>query len=370
MKACVVIPGTKVVNIVERPEPQVSTPSDVKLRVLRVGICGTDREEAAGGRAMAPHGSQELVIGHEMAGLVVATGQSVTAVRTGDIAVFTVRRGCGSCGPCRAGRADMCATGNYLERGIWGLDGYQSESVVDDERYVVRVPREVGDLAVLSEPLSVAEKAIDEAVRVQGARLPGASGTPDWLGGRTCLVAGLGPIGLLAAMILRLRGATVLGLDVVDEDTSRPRWLEAIGGAYVDGRSVPIERLRQQPVELIVEAAGIARLEFELLDALAVDGIYVLTGIPGDVRPFPVSGGELVQRLVLGNQAMVGSVNASRQHFAMAVEDLGRAKERWGALVEKLITHRHSYPDIRAALDEHPTDEIKSVVEWAVPANL
>ena len=78
-------------------------------------------------------------------------------------------------------------------------------------------------MGVLSEPLSVAEKAIDEAVRVQSARLPDAPATPDWLHGRRYLVAGLGPIGLLAAMALRLRGAEVYGLDVVDAETARPR---------------------------------------------------------------------------------------------------------------------------------------------------
>jgi threonine dehydrogenase-like Zn-dependent dehydrogenase len=304
-----------------------------------------------------------------MEGEVVAVGPSATTVRPGDIAVLTVRRGCGACGPCEAGRADMCATGDYLERGIWGLDGYQSEYVVDDERYVVAVPPALADVAVLAEPLSVAEKAIDEAVRVQGARLPGASGTADWLSGRTCLVAGLGPIGLLAAMVLRLRGAAVLGLDVVDAASPRPQWLQTIGGKYLDGRRVPIDQIRQHgPADVIIEAAGIARLEFDLLEALGPDGVYVLTGIPGDVRPFSISGGELVQRLVLGNQAMVGSVNASRDHFAMAVEDLGRAEQRWSGLVAKLITDRRPYSDVATALNRHPADEIKSVIEWAVPS--
>ncbi len=371
MKACVVVPGTKVVQVVERPEPQLLRPDDVKARVLEVGICGTDREEAAGGRAKAPAGSRELVIGHEMVGQVVAIGQSVRTVRPGDLAIVTVRRGCGACAACDAGRPDMCATGNYLERGIWGLDGYQSEYVVDAERYVVPVPAVLAGVAVLTEPLSVAEKAVDEAVRVQGARLPGATGNADFVNGRTCLVAGLGPIGLLAAMILRLRGAVVVGLDVVDADTARPQWLEAIGGTYVDGRRVPVDEIRPKgPVDIIVEAAGIARLEFELLDALAPDGVYVLTGIPGDVRPFSLGGGELVQRLVLGNQAMIGSVNASREHFAAAVADLGRARERWGDLPQKLITHRHPYPQIETALGQHPADEIKSVVEWARPSGL
>lgn len=56
MKAITVVPGTTNLRLVERPEPSISAPDKVKLRVLRVGICGTDREEAAGGRSLAPNG--------------------------------------------------------------------------------------------------------------------------------------------------------------------------------------------------------------------------------------------------------------------------------------------------------------------------
>jgi threonine dehydrogenase-like Zn-dependent dehydrogenase len=51
----------------------------------------------------------------------------------------------------------------------------------------------------------------------------------------------LGPIGLLAALALRLRGAEVYGLDIVDANSARPQWLEAIGGQYVDGCQVPAD---------------------------------------------------------------------------------------------------------------------------------
>ncbi len=80
MKAIAIVPGTTTVRLVDRPEPSIAAPDDVKLRVLRVGICGTDREEAAGGRALAPEGQQELVIGHEMFGQVVDVGKNVTRV--------------------------------------------------------------------------------------------------------------------------------------------------------------------------------------------------------------------------------------------------------------------------------------------------
>ena len=366
MKAIALVPGTTMLQLVDRPEPTITAPDEAKVRVLRVGICGTDREEAAGGRARAPEGQTELVIGHEMFGQVAQVGTAVTRVKPGDYAVFTVRRGCGKCLPCAMNRSDMCLTGEYRERGIWGLDGYQTEYVVDKEQYVVRVPTELESVGVLTEPLSVAEKAIDEAMRIQFARLPDAGATPDWFYGRHCLIAGLGPIGLLAALALRLRGAEVYGLDIVDVNTARPQWLIDIGGHYVDGRQVSPDRLTGvlDPIELIFEATGVPALAFNLLDALAPNGVYVLTGIPGGDRPLQIPGAELIRQLVLNNRVMVGSVNASRDHFQMAVDDLAQAHLRWGDLADRLITHRHAYSDFAAALGQHPSDEIKAVIEW------
>jgi threonine dehydrogenase-like Zn-dependent dehydrogenase len=124
------------VGLVDRPEPEIAAPDDVKVRVLQVGICGTDREEAAGGRAEAPPGADELVIGHEMLGQVVEVGPAVSQVQPGDYAVFSVRRGCGQCPACTIDRSDMCYTGGYAERGIKARDGYQAEYVVDSAAVV------------------------------------------------------------------------------------------------------------------------------------------------------------------------------------------------------------------------------------------
>jgi threonine dehydrogenase-like Zn-dependent dehydrogenase len=367
MKAIAIVPGTAGSRLVERPEPSITTQDEVKVRMVRVGICGTDREEVSGGRAQAPDGETELVIGHEMLGQVVGVGSSVTRVMPGDYAVFTVRRGCGECACCVMNRADMCQTGKYRERGIRGLDGYQTEYAVDQEQYVVRVPTELEPVGVLMEPLSVVEKAIDEALRVQMARCPDAATTPDWFDGRRCLVAGLGPVGLLAAMVLRLRGGEVYGLDVVDSNTARPKWLGGIGGHYIDGREVPADQVEKTigSMDLILDASGIAELEFNLLDALALNGIYVLTGIPGGDRPLQIPGAELIRQLVLENQVMLGSVNAARGHFQMAADDLAQAHLRWGAQIASLITHRYSWSQLAGLMDQHQPDAIKEVIEWA-----
>jgi threonine dehydrogenase-like Zn-dependent dehydrogenase len=366
MKAIAIIPGTAGARIVERPEPSISAPDDVKVRIIRVGICGTDREELSGGRAQAPDGQKELVIGHEMFGQVVSIGSSVTRVKASDFAVFTVRRGCDECPPCRMERSDMCQTGKYRERGIKGLDGYQTEFAVDKEEYIIRVPAALESVGALMEPLSIVEKAIDEVLRVQIVRDPEAATTPDWLFGRRCLVAGLGPVGLLAAMVLQLRGGEVYGLDVVDAASARPMWLTGIGGRYVDGRQVPADQVEKKigAMDLILDATGIPALEFNILDALALNGAYVLTGIPGGDRPLQIPGAALVRQLVLDNQIMLGSVNAARGHFQMGASDLEQAHLRWGSHLDQLITERYRPDQFAGSVDHHETDSIKQVVEW------
>lgn len=369
MKAIAITPGTTKVNIIDRPEPNLSAPNEIKLRVLRVGICGTDREEASGGRADAPPGQKDLVIGHEMFGQVVEVGSEVKSVQPGDFGCFTVRRGCGQCPACLNDRSDMCSTGKYTERGIKQRDGYETELVVDQLQYFVKVPKDQVPLGVLSEPTSVAEKAIDEALAVQVARIPGSTDPEKWLEGKQALVAGLGPIGLLAAVALRLRGATVLGLDVVDENTLRPQILKQLGGKYVDGRQTKSSALDDAygQIDMIFEATGIARVEFDLLGALGINGVYVLTGIPGGDRPLQLDGAALMRQLVLRNQVMIGSVNASRKHFELAVADLGKAYKTWGKTMEQLITHIVPYANFADVLEKHPDNEIKAVIEWGKP---
>jgi hypothetical protein len=95
-----------------------------------------------------------------------------------------------------------------------------------------------------------------------------------------------------------------------------------------------------------------------------LNGAYVLTGIPGGDRPLQIAGAELVRQLVLDNQVMLGSVNAARGHFQMGVDDLARAHLRWGAHLEKLITHRRSPEQFTEMLGHHESDIIKEVIEW------
>ena len=366
MKAISLVPGTSNISLKDVTEPVIQHSDEIKMKVLQVGICGTDRDEATGGRATAPTGKSELIIGHEMFGRVVAVGSDVKSVQVGEYGIFTVRRGCGKCIACANNRSDMCFTGDYTERGIKGVDGFQSEFVVDKDQYFIKIPDEIKDLGVLTEPMSIAAKAIDEALIIQQARFKNFGSSENWLHGKKALVAGIGSIGLLAAFALRLRGAIVYGLDIVDESSLRPQLLKEIGGKYINGNEVDVTNLDDKlgQVDFIFEAAGIGKLQIQLIDALGINGIYVATGIPEGTRPVTVDGADLMRQLVLKNQVILGSVNASIDDYESAVTDLKGCKERWPEAIGQLITERISYTDFLQALHDHRNDEIKVVIEW------
>jgi glucose 1-dehydrogenase len=366
MKAISLIPRTMNVSLADVPEPPLCSADDIKVKIKEVGICGTDREEVAGGRADAPKGKQQLIIGHEMLGRVTEVGNAVKSVKPGEYGVFMVRRGCGKCEACLNGRSDMCYTMEYTERGIKGADGYQAEYVVDKEQYFVKVPDAVKEIGVLTEPMSVAAKAIDEALIIQQARLRDFEKEQNWLNRKKALIAGLGPIGLMAAFVLRLKGANVMGLDIVDENTLRPHILEEIGGKYIDGRKIDVTKFNEQcgGADFVFEATGIAKLQIELIDTLAVNGIYVATGIPSGERPLNIPIGDVMKRLVLKNQVVVGSVNASLHHYQLAVEYLTSCLEKWPDSIRAVITERIPFKDFDYALHGHSPEEIKMVIEW------
>lgn len=370
MKAIAFEPGRRDLKIVERPRPAITRPDEVLVQVLRVGVCGTDRERIAEGKAKPPEGRNDIVIGHENVGRVIETGKDVTGVKAGDLAAFTIRRGCGECMPCNMGRSDMCRTGKYNDRGLSGMDGFNTEFVVDRQEYIVAIPEGIGRAGVLLEPMSVVEKALEEARRVQAARLPDALSSPDWFHGKRALVAGIGTIGVLAALALRLRGCEVYGLDMVESSNPRAQWLLGIGGFYIDGRTVKPERVDEVigPMDVVVEAAGVPGLEFRLIDTLARDGVYAIIGIPSEEvhkGTIEVAGAELMNRLVRMNILAFGSVSSAPGHFRMAVEDFIKAQYRWNGHLQKMITGEFPLDGFKDVLTHKDEQEIKSVIKWA-----
>lgn len=366
MKALTLNTETNEFSLQEVNEPVLEGANEVKLRILEVGICGTDREEVKDIRRVPPEAEQQLIIGHEMVGRVVEVGHLVTKVKPGDLAIFTVRRGCGQCPACDLDSYDMCYTGKYTERGIKGRHGFQSEYVVDHEKYLIKVPEELVYSAVLCEPVSVVEKAIDLVSEIQKARLPDWREATRVFQGRRVLIAGVGAIGLLAAMVFILEGAQVWGYDIVDPQSLRARLLEQMGGKYLCAKDVNLQAVHEitKHIDVIFEAAGNTKLNFDLIHVLSENGVYVVTGVTPKNVNVSIDGGTMMENIVLKNQVIVGSVNAHIKHWEKAIRDMDLAKKRWNTIPEAFVTNRFHPEDFKVPFYTRQDNEIKTVIQW------
>jgi threonine dehydrogenase-like Zn-dependent dehydrogenase len=310
-----------------------------------------------------------------MLGEVVAAGSDAAAdYSPGDLVVCTVRRPCRlpECPTCAHGESDMCYTGKYSERGIHLAHGYMTSRIIESTEFTVKLPPELRPYGVLMEPTTVVEKAILEAVLVQH-RLDWVRElnneraiARDWRFVRRALVAGAGPIGMMAAFLLRLHNVETHVTDIVPTDGYKASLVSSIGANYWNSLETPAVEVARQVgnIDLIVEATGIAPVAWELLSALGVNGVLVFTGVPGDRGgEFQMQGGHLMRQQVLWNQIVMGSVNANRSYFLQAVKDLSEIARRWPDALAKVITAHHSIEDFEGSLTTQPKDEVKAVFD-------
>ncbi|MBI2359412.1 MAG: glucose 1-dehydrogenase [Deltaproteobacteria bacterium] len=355
MKALAAFPGKRQINLIEHELPKISSPTQVKLRMVEAGVCGTDREISAFQYGTPPKGSDYLVIGHESLGEVVEVGSAVTRVKVGDLVVPMVRRPCphDHCTACRSDRQDFCYTGDFKERGINGEHGFMTEFVVDDEKYMNPVPRELREVAVLVEPLTIAEKALAQVWQVQ-QRLPWSCAVApgkDTPYRHRALVLGAGPVGLLGAMALVVSDFATYVYSRERAPNPKASLVESIGATYVSAETDSLEKLAERVgnIDLVYEATGASRLSFEVMRFLGTNGIFVFTGVPGRRGPIEIDTDLIMKNLVLKNQVVFGTVNAGCDAFEAAIRDLATFKQRWPEALRTVITGRfpmESYRDL------------------------
>ncbi len=297
MRAVTLNYGSHSLELQDVPEPRIEHANQVLFRIHEGGVCGTDRELANFRFGHPPPGADYLVLGHEALGQVIETGSAVHGIAPGDWVAPMVRRPClPACISCARSRRDLCLTGNYTERGIFGAHGYLTEYAVDDYTDLIRISANIVELGVLLEPLSVVEKAVETALRLHPVNA------------ETCLVLGAGTIGILAALVMQMRGLRVTIHSLEPKESSRVRQLESAGLRY--------EMTLGGQFDVILEATGSDENTSQALPHLAPLGVFVLLGAKEAAQPFPF------RQLIVQNQVVTGSVNASPEHGRMAAEEL------------------------------------------------
>lgn len=336
MKALAAKPGEKdSVHLVEMKKPtvrEIPNGRGVLVKVLRVGVDGTDKEINNAEYGAAPEGFDFLVIGHEGFGIVEEVGENVSELKKGDYVVATVRRP-GSSIYDLIGTSDMTTDDTYFERGINLRHGFLSEFYVDDADFIVKVPKGLRDVGVLLEPTTVVEKGITQAFEIQRRMKV-------WKPKRAA-VLGAGTIGLLATLILRLQGIEVVSFGLRGRPYLNSDLIEEIGAKYESTKELPVlDSIKKYGAfDIIFEATGYSPLVFEAMQALAKNGVLVLSSVTGGDRMTEIPSDKINLEFVLGNKVMVGTVNANREYFEKGVKDLSQAELGYPGWLSKLLTH-------------------------------
>ena len=336
MKAIAVYPGKpNSMHLEDVPMPEVTDIPNgcgVLVKVLRVGVDGTDKEINAAEYGIAPDGERFLITGHENFGQVVEVGTNVPdTIKPETYVVATVRRPGHSIYDA-IGLQDMTTDNVYYERGINQRHGYLSEYYVEDAAYIVPLPGALREVGVLLEPLTVAEKGLNQAYEIQ-RRLK------VWQPRRAAVV-GAGTIGLLATLAMRLRGLEVTCYSRRLPPYRNSDLITELGARYVSSQQTTLTEASERygPFDIVFEASGFSPLVFQAAEALGKNGVLVLSSVTGGEKKVEVNADMINQGFVLGNKVMVGTVNASRADFISGVNDLVKAEAFFPSWLNKLLT--------------------------------
>ncbi len=258
--------GVDAVSVRERPDPAPPGPGQVTVHPEAVGICGSDFHFLSGELSEAAGGHRfPRVQGHEVAATVTDVGPGCRAdLRVGQrVALYPVRS-CGTCYPCSVGRPNTCD--NFELLGIH-IDGGLQERLTVDQGQAFAIETASSAVAALTEPVSIAVRAINRAEVEPGERI---------------VILGAGPIGQTALVVARERGAEVLIVDLQERRLALSRELGAETLRWEDGDAV-VRRARQwagaggPPVAL--DATGAPAAVRAMVDMVSSAGRAIQVGM-------------------------------------------------------------------------------------------
>ncbi|NEU32032.1 zinc-binding alcohol dehydrogenase family protein [bacterium LRH843] len=338
MKA-VRIPEAHKIEIIDITEPTLERSTDVKVKIKRVGICGSDMHIYHGTNPLATY---PRIVGHEVAGEIVEVGSAVTKVAVGDHVVIEPITYCGECYACKSGRPNVCK-----EVSVFGVheDGGMREFAILEERQVHKVNTDIDwNEAVMAEPYTI-----------------GAQAT--WRGnvqiGQTVFIQGAGPIGITVLKMAKLRGATVIISDFTNE---RLVFAKENGADYtinpseVDVEAKINEITNDEGANVVIDAVGLPQT-FELsVNVASAAGNVVLLGFNAD----PSS---IAQMLITKKELTITGSRLQTNQFGKVVELINEKK-----LVHNgLITHTFPLSKVKEAfefVEKNPQLVRKAVIEF------
>jgi L-gulonate 5-dehydrogenase len=323
-------------EIQDRPVPTAGS-GEVLIQVRAVGICGSDLHAFHGNQ---PFVTYPRVLGHEVAGQVAALGSGVDAVSVGDRVCVDLVINCGHCYPCRIGRPNCCVSIQVM--GVH-VDGGFAEYVVAPVGRVHRLPDSLpDDQAAMVETLTIGCQAVARG---------------DVSSGESVAVIGAGPIGLVAMLAAKSRGARVVVVDLVDRRLELARALGA-DATINSGTTSLVEEVARftdgEGANVVIEAVGAVAAVESAIEIVSAAGRVVLLGL--GARPVPIVPTALIRKEL--------DVRASRMNSRRFPEAIALASKLLGPLGE-MVTHRMPLTSAREAfemLSSHPESACKVVL--------
>lgn len=332
-------------QLLDRPEPEAG-PADVKIRVLRAGLCGTDLHLEQWDDWAASVVSPPLILGHEFFGEVVEVGDSVAEVEVGQRVSGEGHVVCGSCRNCRAGRRHVCIRTSSV--GV-NRDGAFADYVVIPASNVWVHSDDIDpDLGAVFDPLG---NAVHTALTFR-------------LAGEDVVVTGAGPIGVMAAAIARHVGAR----NIVVTDISDYR-LKLASGAGADlALNVTDRTLADAQAELHMKEGFDVGLEMsgspdamdEMLRNLNHGARVAMLGLPKD--PFPVDWGRVITHMI----TIKGIYGRQMYDTWYSMSAMLQTSSTLREAVRSVITHRFAAVDWQEAFATARSGACgKVVMDWS-----
>lgn len=332
----IVLDAERRVVLAERPEPEPGA-GEVLVRPEFIGICGTDLHAAEISAFRPP-----VVMGHEFAGSVVATGEGVTGWQPGDrVTVNPNANVCGTCEECRQGRYNLCRSAIFDHPVGVACDGGMADAVVLKEVYLRRLPDSLDtQRAAWTEPLAVAVRA------VRGARFR--------LGAASAVI-GAGPIGLLVTQVLRRAGASSI-VAIEPSEFRRAKALQVGASTAFASREEALERcgVDLPRPRYVFECSG-HRMALETALKLVAPGGHVrMIGV--SAQPVPITSLDAISKEVTISGNFIYT-----DEFEMAIELLAAGDVDVDSLTSAVLP-LDAYADAFAAL-RHPESAIKVLLQ-------
>lgn len=256
--------------LLDRPRPEITSPTDAIVKIVKTTICGTDLHILKGD---VPTCTPGRILGHEGVGVVDRVGAAVTAFKPGDRVIVSCISACGTCEYCRRGMYSHCRTGGWILGNT--IDGTQAEYVrtphADTSLYHVPAGADEEALVMLSDILPTGF----ECGVLNGKVEPGA----------TVAIVGAGPIGLAA--LLTAQFYSPAQIIMVDMDDNRLETARRFGATTIinarDGGAVDriMEMTAGRGVDTAIEAVGVPASFITCEDIVAPGGVIANIGVHG-----------------------------------------------------------------------------------------